>query len=352
MGGSADAEPVIRRVKVLGPESRNGRLYTAEARRSAVPLYEGAKVYFDHRAKSRPGEPAPDRAVIDRFGVLENVREEGDSVYADLRFNPRHLYADTVRGWIDTDPTALGFSHDVDAERHFDADGTMVVTRIAEVHAVDLVEDPATTHGLFESCTSTESSMDPLLDTPPAPDAEKDAPADSEAQTLAQKIGELIAHIADDPDMSPEEKDAKLKAVMKILGKGEAEDPVTEEDESGDGEMERAEESVRRKGDKAALRILENYKKAKLANEVYTLREARVKAEAKARKMCVEAKLPAAAVTPTFVEVLTEAASDEKRAALIADRKIGLGTFRGAASAPQTPAKSGKLTVDEFLAGV
>jgi hypothetical protein len=352
MGGDhSPGDPVIRRVKILGPKSRNGRIYTDECITEAVNsgTYEGAKVYFDHRPKGKPGDPLPDRSVVSRFGTLENVRKEGDSAYADLRYNPGHLYAGTVLGWVESDPHAVGLSHDVNAERHFDADGTMIVTRIAECYSIDLVESPATTQGLFESATPEESPVDDLL-APETPAVEDGAET---PQTLAQKIGDLIAHIADDQEMSPEEKDKKLKAVMKLLSAGCEDEPEEEEaplGEEEEEEMEKAEESVKKKGDKYALRILEGYKQVKLLAEGYALREAAIKLDIRSRKMCAEANLPEKAISKTFIEQLVEAKSDDRRRELIADRKAASGV-------PKTPTSQGpsklagkKPTVDDLLA--
>ena len=53
---------VIRGVKILGLESRNGRTYLPEALAAAAPLYEGAKVNVNH-PKGAPGRPATTRTV-------------------------------------------------------------------------------------------------------------------------------------------------------------------------------------------------------------------------------------------------------------------------------------------------
>ena len=63
------AAGVIRGVKVLGLESKNGRTYLAEALAQAVPLYEGAKVNVNH---SKHGPAAP-RDYQDRIGILRAV---------------------------------------------------------------------------------------------------------------------------------------------------------------------------------------------------------------------------------------------------------------------------------------
>ena len=53
---------VIRGVKILGLESRNGRSYLPEALSQAAPLYEGAKVNVNH-PKSGPAGRATTRTA-------------------------------------------------------------------------------------------------------------------------------------------------------------------------------------------------------------------------------------------------------------------------------------------------
>src|SRR5215510_10413160 len=84
--------PVLRRVKILGPDSANGRVYLAEAILGAVSLYENQRVNIDH--PDRPNQP---RSLAARFGKLEGIRYEGGDLYGDLPFNPRHPLAEMVR---------------------------------------------------------------------------------------------------------------------------------------------------------------------------------------------------------------------------------------------------------------
>ena len=60
---------MIRGVKVLGLESRNGRTYLPEALAQAAPLYEDAKVNVNH-PKGNPGGP---RDYQDRIGTIRHV---------------------------------------------------------------------------------------------------------------------------------------------------------------------------------------------------------------------------------------------------------------------------------------
>lgn len=138
---------VIRGVKILGSRSRNGRTYTSEAMRSAVPLYEGAKVNVNH-AKGSPQSP---RDYQDRIGTVRDVVfREGDGLFGDLHFNPAHALAGQLIWDAEHAPENVGFSHNVQGRTSQRGDA-LVVEAIMKVQSVDLVADPATTRGLFEA---------------------------------------------------------------------------------------------------------------------------------------------------------------------------------------------------------
>jgi hypothetical protein len=138
---------VIRGVKVLGLKSRNGRVYLPDALVQAVGLYEGARVNVNH-AKTTPFAP---RDYQDRIGAIRNVvarRDEG--LFADFHFNPKHALSEQLLWDAEHAPENVGFSHNVQARTSRQGD-QVVVEAITSVQSVDLVADPATTQGLFES---------------------------------------------------------------------------------------------------------------------------------------------------------------------------------------------------------
>lgn len=154
-------EGVLRGVKLLGHQSRNGRRYLAEALSAAVALYEGAKVNVNH-AKAGP---LMARDYQDRIGVVRNVSAKADEgLFGDLHFNPKHALAEQLLWDAEHAPENVGFSHNVQAKTRRDADET-IVEEIVRVHSVDLVADPATTRGLFEqrSVPTVESLSEDLL---------------------------------------------------------------------------------------------------------------------------------------------------------------------------------------------
>ena len=131
---------VIRGVKILGLQSRNGRSYLPEALAQAVSLYEDAKVNVNH-PKGSPGGP---RNYQDRIGVIRNVKAGHDGLFADFHFNPKHSLSEQLLWDAEHAPENVGFSHNVEA-RTARRGESLVVEAITRVESVDLVADPATT---------------------------------------------------------------------------------------------------------------------------------------------------------------------------------------------------------------
>jgi hypothetical protein len=155
---------VLHGVKVLGLESRNGRSYLPEALAEAARLYESAKVNVNHPR----GNPSGPRDYQDRIGTIQNVTvRAGDGLFADLHFNPKHAMAEQLLWDAEHAPENVGFSHNVEARTSRRGE-RVVVEAITRVLSVDLVADPATTRGLFESAAAApaglaELTLDELL---------------------------------------------------------------------------------------------------------------------------------------------------------------------------------------------
>lgn len=141
---------VIRRVKVLGRESANGRTYSDQAMHDAARLYEGAEVNIDHDRK----EPNRERGLLEGFGVLRGVTEESDGIYSDLHYLKSHPATEVFLERAERFPDKVGLSHNADgkANRH---GKKLIVESIAKVNSVDVVRNPATNKGLFESKDQT-----------------------------------------------------------------------------------------------------------------------------------------------------------------------------------------------------
>ena len=139
-------EGVIRGVKILGLQSRNGRSYLPEALVQAARLYEDAKVNVNHPK----GNPAAPRDYQDRMGMIRNVNaRQGEGLFADFYFNPKHVLAEQLIWDAEHAPQNVGFSHNVEARTTRRGD-QVIVEAITRVQSVDLVADPASTRSLFE----------------------------------------------------------------------------------------------------------------------------------------------------------------------------------------------------------
>lgn len=145
---------IIKNVKVNGHKSRNRRTYTEACHKDAVSrkLYEGCQVFCDHAmdGKGRP-DPRRPRTIQERFGTLRNLKPDGKDLRGDLHFFKSHPMAETVCEAAERhDIGRFGLSHNVECEGERLMDGSVVVHRIAEVHSVDVVNDPATSHTFTE----------------------------------------------------------------------------------------------------------------------------------------------------------------------------------------------------------
>lgn len=145
---SVDAEAgVLRGVKLLGMESRNNRRYKREGMQKAASLYEGIKIYVDHPT---PGEIGNDRRIKDWAGVITQARFESNGIYGDIKLRKESEHFRGILEAATEFPKAIGFSHVADGDSKFEGK-TEIVESIEKVFSVDLVADPATTQGFFES---------------------------------------------------------------------------------------------------------------------------------------------------------------------------------------------------------
>lgn len=145
---------VISGVKILGRESRNGRTYAESAIKAAAGLYEGAKVNVNHPK----GNPSASRGYEERLGSLRGVQIKADGLYGNLHYNPKHPIAEQLAWDAEHAPDNVGLSHNVEA-KVARRGGKSVVEAIVKVLSVDLVADPATTSGLYESTGSNVTTQ-------------------------------------------------------------------------------------------------------------------------------------------------------------------------------------------------
>jgi hypothetical protein len=141
---------VIHGVRILGRISRNGREYSPAALAQAARLYEGLGVNLNHA--DRPRSPGA-RTVEDGFGWLESIDIRDDGVYGDLHYFRAHPQAEVIVEAAVRNPRRFGLSHHAEGSV-VHRQGKNVVESIETVRSVDLVQNPATNQGLFESETS------------------------------------------------------------------------------------------------------------------------------------------------------------------------------------------------------
>jgi hypothetical protein len=159
---------LLRGVKLLGLASKNGREYPEPTLARAAPLYDGAKVNVNHPK----GHPLAPRDYQDRLGTIRNVvARPGEGLFGDLQYNPKHALAEQLLWDAEHAPENVGFSHNVQARTAKRGDQT-IVEEILTVQSVDLVADPATTRGLFESArragdAGTRQQAQPGAGSPP-----------------------------------------------------------------------------------------------------------------------------------------------------------------------------------------
>lgn len=149
-----DAESgVIYGVKLLGENSKNKRKYTRKAMREAVSLYEGRKSYVNHATRENLSE---DRKFQDWTGNFRNVSyREGKGIFADQHLLKSSPYFASIIEAAQNFPNSVGYSHVAEGESRHDGE-TEIIESIREVFSVDLVTDPATTAGFFESVDRSE----------------------------------------------------------------------------------------------------------------------------------------------------------------------------------------------------
>lgn len=359
------AESVLRRVKVLGYESVNRRRYTMESAQQAIGLYEGAKVNLDHPE----GNPSKSRGLVERFGKLQDVTVESDGVWANLRYNPRHLWAPTVAWWAEFMPDCLGLSHNAIGQGH-DEHGVFVVERIVSVRSVDLVADPATTRGLFESTgqggtmkvklksffesAKWEKRTAPLIQSSIKklmemgymdPEMEMDGPDGGggvdHAAALKDGFDASCYAIIDDEKMSADDKVKRLKKLLKThekLASGKPDEGVTETDDlEDDDEEEPNMESVqvlKKHKNKAVRSLAERLEAKETRLDALEAKDRLAERTTLARRLCGEAKLPNLLITDVFMEQLVHASDEKAMKALIMDRKNIAGTQKVRSSGP------------------
>ena len=255
-GAKVDREAgIIRGVKILGRESKNRRQYSDRALQEAAKLYEGVDVNLSHPGRNDPGNDIHGNAPVERgFGWLQSVNVKDDGVYGDLHYFKSHPYSGVIAESAERNPRRFGLSHNAFGKTNRGANGREVVETMESVKSVDIVQNPATTRGLFESDGRTIREVfeqhapelltslleDSALLPPESMDQpmQVEAPAgkDPGAQVKAAIVQLLTAAL--DSDGDPRAVVLKImdtaQALLAGLPNPEEKDPEAQSDENGD----------------------------------------------------------------------------------------------------------------------
>ena len=204
---------VLHGVRVLGLKSLNGREYEPSAVARAVGLYEGKQVNFGHAERNNPDR---ERTIQERAGWLQAVRIDFDGgLSADLHLFTSDPQTGKVFEAATRRPDQFGLSHNSDG-RVRRVGGKALVEEIYRVRSVDIVSDPATTRGLFESEERRMESLREAGGLVPGDTAPADATAGGgSGDEVKDAFKKMVMGVLDDDALDLQGKVAKIKEILK-----------------------------------------------------------------------------------------------------------------------------------------
>ena len=268
---------VIQNVALLGAVSLNNRIYTEQALKDAAKLYDGAPVYVDHPTEAEMRDREGSRSVMDLAGRVLRPRVVGEQVRGDIEVLDREPTKALFLAIAEQMPGIAGMSHRARGTIEVADDGRETVVSLEQVLAVELVADPATVNGLFESiqkATTGETDMEIK---------------DLTLTSLKEQRPELVKELTE----------AVTKAVR--------------EDLKGDETTKALEAKVTAAETKA--------EKLAKENDALEVREAARTRQSMIDEKLRDAELPETAVTDHFKQQLKAAKDEAAVDAVIADRK-------------------------------
>ena len=222
---------VIRAVKILGVKSRNNREYSPKAMESAAKLYPECMVNLNHPDRSQHNR---ERLFEDGIGWFKDIQVRTDGVYGDLHLLKEHKQFGTVCESAERSPRRFGLSHNAEGPVEI-RNGVSIVEDIERVYSIDIVRNPATNKGLFESkehpmpkiklielvkkaAVDTKGFKRALLEMEdggmldPAMEVE---PEESAADAVAEKLADKAKEIFLDPKIDPRETGKRIAILAK-----------------------------------------------------------------------------------------------------------------------------------------
>ena len=212
------AAGVLKGVKLLGGRSKNNRRYESDAMEKAVGLYNGRKIYVDHDRS----ESGADRSIDRWAGTIQNARYQEGGIHGDIKLLKSSAFFDRIIEAAEHFPKDIGFSHVADGSTRMDGT-TEVVESISQVFSVDLVSQPATTGGIWESQamlkTITKTVRQILESKPTGPRAATLKEMVDDGAIAAELPVEVPADAPAEADPAEEVKLALEKAALAVLKK-------------------------------------------------------------------------------------------------------------------------------------
>ncbi len=149
---------IIKNTVILGPVSLNKRRYPEDVQKAAVGLFEGVKAYLNHP----PIGSVDPRDVRDLIGTHKNVRVVEGKMRSDLHLIDNVTVREHVLPIAKSQPNLIGNSIVARVVMERAKDGFEEIKKIMAARSVDLVAEPGTTSGLFESHTPAAMQEDTM----------------------------------------------------------------------------------------------------------------------------------------------------------------------------------------------
>lgn len=205
---------IVRGAKFFGLESANARTYSDGAANDVRKLIESVVINLDHPDRKEAGR---ERGIMEGFAVPMNPERRPDGIYGDIQCIKAHPSTAVFLEWAERFPDKLGFS--INAEGTIGKQkigGKAVVESVTSLRSLDLVRNPATTKGLFESKEKTVSKTFKQI-------LEANFPKTAKGCTLLENaaMGAMEVEVAEGAD-GPAEVKAAFKAASDSIMEGSA----------------------------------------------------------------------------------------------------------------------------------
>src|SRR5262245_10508228 len=144
---------IVRNAVLLGPSSLNHRDYPVSTMESAAHKFEGVKAFLNHEMDvSKP------RRVQDLIGQWKNVHVENGKLRGNLHLIDNALTRGTILPIIESQHHLIRGSVVVSSKQRKAENGRQVIEEILAVRSCDLVAEPGTTRGIYESQEFTKET--------------------------------------------------------------------------------------------------------------------------------------------------------------------------------------------------